>query len=203
MWDSTAGASVGVAFGSDDGELQEAAIYDCYGLGRSDPRYLVLLRRVMFGLLPDVLDTAISVLNTCSLNMDNFLDPKWMSMEERARVRAYFRWTVDEAVQLLERTQDEDGFSRGSFSSCIYWLLVGPDPQGTHFVELAEAATLRAAASDREHAAKWALVLRVYWAGDQGSRVYDRLVDAEPGLAQSDIARLVASDLAEHGYITL
>lgn len=47
MWRSTTGTPIAAALGSDDEELQESAVYDCWGLGRRDPRYLVLLRRVM------------------------------------------------------------------------------------------------------------------------------------------------------------
>jgi Domain of unknown function (DUF4365) len=203
MWRSTTSSILGLAFGSDDPELQDAAAYDCYGLGRKDPRYLVLLRRVMFGLHPVALDTAIYILNECSLNMDLLKDPKWMSMETRAAVRNHFTWTVDEAIELLDRTQDETGFERGSFSSCIYWLIVGPKPQGKHFVELAEACALRAASLGRHHAAEWGLVLRVYWAGEDGPEVFDRLLKTEPHLGQSEVAQLVAQDLAEHGRIEL
>ncbi len=203
IWRSTTGTPVAAAFGSDDEELQDAAVYDCWGLGRRDLRYLVLLRRVMFGLQPAPLDRAIFVLNSCSLNMDNLLDPTWMSTSDRTEVRSYFRWTTDEAVALLDRVQDEDGFERGSFSSCIYWLIVGPEPRGDHFVELAEAATLRAASVGRLHAAAWGLVLRVYWAGDEGRAVFDRLVSKAPQLGRTEIAQTVDSDLSTWGRIEL
>jgi Domain of unknown function (DUF4365) len=157
MWRATTGTGLAPAFGSDDTELQEAAVYDCYGLGRWDPRYLILLRRAMFGFQPDALDFAIHVLNWSSLNTDILKDPSWMSLANRQAVRAHFVWTIDEAIQLLDRVQDDDWFERGCFSLCIYWLLVGPTPAGTDFVDLVEAATLRASADGRDHAAKWGL----------------------------------------------
>jgi hypothetical protein len=126
-----------------------------------------------------------------------------MSEDNRATVRKHFIWTIDEAVELLDRTPDEEGFERGTFSSCIYWLIVGPDFSGPRYVDLVEAATLRAAATGREHVAKWGLVLRVYWAGDGGQEVFDRLLQAEPTLGQSDVARNVAQSLSDHGYIAL
>ena len=203
MWRSTTGSSLALAFGSDDFELQEAAIYDAYGLGRRDHRYLVLLRRVMFKLDPTALDLAISILNTCSLNMDNLYDPKWMSTETRHAVRDHFVWSVDEAIELLDRTQDRDGFERGSFSTCIYWLLVGPDPSGDHFVDLAEEAALRAASRGRAHAAKWALFLRVYWAGTDGKQVLDRLCTVQSRLGATPLAREMANQLAEFGHLSI
>ncbi|HUY50884.1 MAG TPA: DUF4365 domain-containing protein [Streptosporangiaceae bacterium] len=126
MWRSTTGLTIALAFGSDDAELQDVAAYDCFGLGRADPRYLILLRRVMFGLHSTALDRAIKVLNYCTHNGDNAYPQNWMSEDSRATVRKHFVWTVDEAVELLDRTPDEEGFDRGAFSSCIYWLLVGP-----------------------------------------------------------------------------
>lgn len=203
MWRSTTGTPIAAALGSDDEELQDAAVYDCWGLGRRDPRYLILLRRVMFGLQPAALDRAIYVLNSCSLNMDNFLDPTWMSMRNREGVRACFWWTVDEAVALLNRVQDEDGFGRGTFSSCIYWLLVGPEAKGNHFVELSKAATLRAAAAGQDHAAGWGLVLLVYWSGDDGPAVFRRLLAAEPALGRTEQARVAGEDLATWGRLEL
>jgi hypothetical protein len=141
------------------------------------------------------------MLNQCSLNGDLFLDPKWMSEENPATVRKHFEWSIDEAVDLLDRTRDENGFERASFSSCIYWLLVGPRLDGTHFVELAEAAALRAAAAGRDHAAKWALILRVGWAGDQGQEVFDRLLQAEPALGDSEMARRIPQGLRLHRVV--
>ncbi|WP_158294001.1 DUF4365 domain-containing protein [Kribbella sp. VKM Ac-2568] len=203
MWRSTTGPTIALAFGSDDAELQDAAAYDCFGLGRADARYLILLRRVMFGLRPTALDWAIKVLNYCSLNGDNSYRSEWMSENNRATVREQFTWTVDEAIELLDRTPDEEGFQRGTFSSCIYWLIVGTDFNRPRYVDLTEAATLRAASSGREHAAKWGLVLRVYWAGEDGLEVFKRLIEAEPVLGRSDVARLIGQTLNDHGYISL
>jgi hypothetical protein len=126
MWRSTSGPTVAFAFGSDDADMQEAAAYDCFGLGRAGPKYLVLLRRVMFGLHPTALDRAIMALNYCSHNGDNAYRPNWMSEDNRTAVRKHFTWTIDEAVELLDRTSDEEGFERGTFASCIYWLIVAP-----------------------------------------------------------------------------
>jgi len=203
MWQATSSDSIGAAFGSSDGDAQTSAVYDCLGLGRSDPQYLILLRRVMFGLEPSVLDHAIHVLNGCSLNMDLFLDPSWMSMANRAAVRRHFRWSTAEAVQLLERVQDEDGFERGSFSQCIYWLLVGDDPNSVHFVELVEEAALQAARIGQHHAAQWALVLRVYWAGSEGQQVFDRLVTIAPSLADGPITAQVVQQLQDFGHLSI
>ena len=119
MWRSTSGPTVAFAFGSDDADMQEAAAYDCFGLGRADPKYLVLLRRVMFGLHPTALDRAIMALNYCSHNGDNAYRSNWMSEDNRTAVRKHFTWTIDEAVELLDRTSDEEGFERGTFASCI------------------------------------------------------------------------------------
>lgn len=203
MWRSTAGPAIAASLGSDDPEVQDAAVFDIWGLGRSDARYFTLLRRVMFGLTPEVLDRAIYVLNQCSLNPDNFLDPRWISMKGREETRRHFLWEVDEAVALLDRAQDEDAFERGTFSSCIYWLLVGPDPKGEHFVNLVEAATFRAVQNGRDRAAKWGLVLRVYWAGKDGPKIFERLVNQAPDLRRHDVVREVASNLREFGYLSI
>lgn len=203
MWQATAGSPVAAALGSDDAEVQDAAVFDIYGLGRRDPRYLVLLRRVMFGLAPEVLDRAIFVLNQCSLNPDNILDSRWLSMEGRQLVRQQFLWSIDEAVALLDRTQDDDAFERGSFSSCIYWLLVGPEPFSPHFLELAETAALRAIQTARRTAAQWGLVLSVYWAGTDGPATFDRLTTQAPEFRGLPVVEQVREHLNEFGYLSI
>ena len=203
MWRATVEPRIAVALGSDDAELQEVAAFDCLGLGRTDPRYLILLRRVMFGLQPPVLDRAIHLLNECSINPDLLKDTRWMSMENRMAVREHFVWSVDEAVKLLDRVQDQDGFERGSYSLCIYWLLVGTKPSGSHFIELAESAALTAAAAGELHSAKWAMFLRVYWAGEEGQVVFDRLLRQAPVLGESVLATAIAQQLAEFGHLSL
>ena len=115
-WRATTGTPIAAALGSDADDVQDAAVYDCWGLGRGDPRYLVLLRRAMFGLRLDALDRAIHILNSCSLNMDNLARPEMDEHERPNTVRAHFSWSVNEAVAMLDRVQDEDGFERGSFS---------------------------------------------------------------------------------------
>ncbi len=200
---ATAGNSIAAAFGSDDSALQEAAIYDCWGFGRHDPRYLVLLRRVMFALHPYALDVAIWVLNNCSINPDIFKDQSWMTLADRRAVRQTFVWNVEEAVMLLDRVEDDDAFTRGSFSLCIYWLLVGTDANSDLYVGLVDAATRRAAETGRIHAAVWGLVLCTYWAGTDGRAAFDALVAQHPVLRDNEIARIVDADLTSFGHIEL
>ena len=203
MWRATVEPWIAVALGSDDAELQEMAAFDCLGLGRKDSRYLVLLRRVMFGLQPPALDRAIHVLNECSINPDLPKDTQWMSMENRWAVREHFVWSVDEAVKLLDRVQDQDYFERGSYSLCIYWLLIGTKPSGSHFIELVESAALTAVAADELHSAKWAMFLLVFWADEDGQVVFDRLLGQAPVLGESVLATEIAQHLAEFGRLWL
>ena len=69
-------------------------------------------------------------------------------------------------------------------------------------MELVEAATLRAAASGTDRGA-WGLVLRVFWAGDEGPAILDRLVAADPTLGRTKLARRIAEDLVTWGHIEL
>lgn len=131
-----------------------------------------------------------------------------MSEGNRTAVRKHFTWTVDEAVELLDRTRDESGFDRATFGACIYWLIVADELDwriggDESYVDLVEAAALRAASVERMHAAAWALVLRVFWAGNDGQTVFDALLLAQPALGRSDLAQQIALLLADHGYISL
>lgn len=124
---ASVGSEVAAALGGDDEDRQINAIWDIRALGRHDHRHLVLLRRVMFGLRPRALDFSIVTLNDFSLNFDVL--KTLASVELGTKVRPAYLWSVDEAVELLERVRDEgDGyFGRGSFGGAVYWLLVGDD----------------------------------------------------------------------------
>ena len=194
-----------VAFGSTDVELQTAAIWDCYGFGRHNPEYLVLLRRVMFHLEPSALELAVDALDTCSLSLDSFKDPTWMTTEQRAIVRQSYRWTVDEAVALLDGVYDDGNgyFGYASFGRNIYWLIVGPEPYSEHFVRLVEAATRRAISEDRLHAAAMGLTLWLYWLGEQGPAALDEMLRHHPKLAQHDEIAMICDMIAVEGKVVL
>ena len=202
---ATAGSMAMAALGSTDAELQAAAIWDCFGLGRRDPRYLTLVRRVMFGLDPRATDLAIEALNNCSHNRDNWIDTTWMGLEERASVRESFRWTVDEAVALLDRVRDdENGFySRASLGSCVYWLLVGDDSSGRPYVDLVEAAMKRAISEDGLHAAAMGLLLWLYWLGPGAASALQDLLELHPGMVMDDEVALIVEHVRVYGSISL
>ncbi len=112
----------------------------------------------------------------------------------------------DQVADPGDRPQDLGGIRgiRGIRGGRGWRRVLGPHLDNpSHYVKLAEAATLRAAATGREQAAKWGLVLRVYWAGREGPQVFDRLLRAEPSLGQSELVGLIAQGLADHGYIAL
>ena len=194
-----------VALGSTDVELQTAAIWDCYGLGRRDPEYLILLRRVMFRLEPEAIKFAINVLDTCSLNMDNFVDTQWMAQAKRVKVRESFRWTIDEAVALLDQVYDDGNgyFGRASFGSGVYWLIVGTKPNSDHFVKLVEAAVWRAIDEGRLHAAAMGLLLWMFWLGDEGQATLYDVLERYPTLAHHDEIAMLVERVNTYGKIEL
>lgn len=203
--DSVLGSHSMFAFGSTDADLQKDAIWDCYGLGRRDPEYLIMLRRVMFSLEPDAFRLAVNALDTCSLNFDNLIDTKWMKLEDRDRVRESFVWSVDEAVELLDSVYDDGNgyFGRASYGSGVYWLIVGSEPYGDHFYPLVEAAMRRAIDDGRLHAAAMGLILWLFWQKEQGAEALRSLLQEFPVLKSDDEVKRIQSFMDRYGKIEL
>ncbi|MGH8926277.1 MAG: hypothetical protein ACRDWA_16865 [Acidimicrobiia bacterium] len=109
------------------------------------------------------------------------------------------RWTVSEVVDLLDLIDDEQGIDRGTFGQHVYQLLI-MDP--SHVTRVAEAA-IQAVRDGAMDIAGWALMLVVYWPGDDGETAFDQLVGEEPKLAQTWSAEQISHALGEFGHVSL
>ena len=198
---ASVGSEVAAALGADDEDRQISAIWDIRALGRHDHRHLVLLRRVMFGLQPRALDFSIVTLNDYSLNMDLIKTSE--SVAIGAKVRPSYRWTVDEAVALLDRSHDDGNgyFGRGSWGQAIYYVLMGDDMHG--FFELVRRAAQRAAQEGRTNAASMGLILLTAWAEEDGRSVVEAFVAEYPEMLSSEIVTGLIADLDAYGSVSL
>ena len=82
---SSIAGPIALALASDDLLLQVAAVEDTLAFGKRDPRYFVLLRRIMFALHGDALDHAIYVLGKLTMNPDVYFDTLWFGKSNLRR----------------------------------------------------------------------------------------------------------------------
>ena len=185
---------------SADDDLQLAGVAGAYYVGRTDGRALVLLRRLLFTMGEAARRSAVWALACAVPHADIFHTFEGSPDAEACRVlEPSLRWTVDEIVELLALVDEEQGIDRGTFGQHVYHLLV-MDP--SHASKTADAA-VTAARRGRETAATWALVLAIYWAGEDGNAEFRRLLAAEPALAETWAAEQIGQSLRDFGYVSL
>jgi len=185
---------------SADDDLQLAGVDAAYYVGRTDGRALVLLRRLLFTIGVEARRSAVWALACAVPHADIFHTFDGSPDSDACRLlEPTLRWTVDEIVGLLELIDDEQGIDRGTFGQHVFHLLV-MDP--SHASKTADAA-VAAARQGRDTAATWALVLAIYWAGEDGDAEFRRLLAAEPTLAETWAAEQIEQSLRDFGYVSL
>lgn len=92
------------------GELQTDAIYDAWALGRSDAKYLLIIRRFILDYQQRALCRAIHLLAHAGLHPDIFWIPgkNWIPESVTKRVIPSFRWAPEEIVHMLKAIDPED-----------------------------------------------------------------------------------------------
>ena len=105
------------------GSLQIGAVYDAWALSRSDPHYLLVLRRFIADLLPEALRRAIWLLSHVGSH-PNILWTKdnWIKPEAETLLLPSFRWSPEEIEQMLRAVSPED-YGYGTLGECLDVLL--------------------------------------------------------------------------------
>lgn len=185
---------------SDDDDLQLAAVAAAYYVGRTDGRALILLRRLLFSMGQAARRSAVWAL-ACAVPHADILHTFDGSPDQEAcrALEPTLRWTVDEIIELLALVDEEQGIDRGTFGQHVYHLLV-MDP--AHASKTADAA-IAAARQGRGMAAMRALVLAIYWAGENGEDLFRRLLAVEPALGGTTAAEHIEQSLRDSGYVSL
>jgi hypothetical protein len=114
-----------------------------------------------------------------------------------AVLEASLQWSVEEIVGMLELVPD--GFERGMFGQHVYQLMVMDDD---HQLKIIRAA-IQAAQQGASEAASWALVLAVYWAGDDGGSQFAKLLAIEPALRDTWAAEQIGDVFQTFDNLTL
>ena len=103
--------------------FQTPAVYDAWALSRSEPKYLLLLRRFILDLQPEALCRAIWLLSHVGSH-PNILWTKdnWIKPEAEELLLPSFRWSPEELAHMLSAVPHED-YGRGTLGECLDVLL--------------------------------------------------------------------------------
>jgi len=185
---------------SPNSDLELVAVAAAYHIGRTDGRALVLLRRLLRNLDDDARRSAVWAL-ACAVPHPDILGSADGSPDNQACLflEPTLRWTIEEIIELLVLIDEEQGIARGSFGQHVYHLLV-MDPS---FARKSAEAAIVSARRGPTSVASWALILAVYWAGDDGPAEFERLTATEPALADTWAAEQVAEVLGDVRYVSL
>ena len=185
--------------GTDDPQMQCAALYDCFCLGRNDARVFVLVRRLMDFLHEEPYRSAIVVLAHLTSHPDIFWTARnWVPEHVREEAQKVLRWNSAEVANLL-RSVDFDKWCRGGLGQCVFMLLIqDPDIQ-----QALRVAAVDAARAGDDDVAYWAAYLTIYLACGEGLREFNHLLELEPAIRNLPLMGEVAIILRDYGHLLL
>jgi hypothetical protein len=193
---SASGPPALLGLADDDPSLQLQAVYDAFGLGRRDPRPLLLLRRSLLFLGDDALVHAIRILNLALVrgHGDIYWNAgNWVDDRVRARVSLELSsWTLPEASRLLALPDGEEWMRGGLGQDVAALISSGWGPEVERLLE-------QVAATQPFEAAWPALMLLVNAAGEDGPATFDAIAPASPSLRSSPLVGELGWVLKEHG----
>jgi hypothetical protein len=103
--------------------FQTGVMYDAWALSRSDPKYLLLLRRFLMDLQPEATRRSIWLLSHVGSHPNIFwTKDNWIKPEAEQLLLPSFRWSPEELAQML-RAVDHSDYNRGTLGECLDVLL--------------------------------------------------------------------------------
>lgn len=184
---------------SADEGVSNAAVIDCFGIGRSDPRILITLRYLVRALAPQTRRLAINVLSHVTPHPDILWHAgNWITEDVKKVVRPHFRWSPDEIRGLLEVVAFEE-FERGSLGESLYMLFY-EDP---NIVKTMRVAAIDALELKEDDIAVAALSLILYWQGEKAANVLRDFLNEFPEASRLPLIPELQTILREHGFITV
>jgi hypothetical protein len=182
-----------------DDDDRRQGVFNCWTLGRRDPRPLILLRRLLPSLSGRSLIDGIHVLAHVTPHPDIlWTKQNWIPPLVEEPVQASFRWSPDELTKLVHavETMDEGGgdWRRGGVGQSLWSIMViDPDLCGKLPVAIRNAVD-----AGQIQAAVRLLVCYQCLADDPVADV-DAIMRAHPALAENEMASWIVEELQERG----
>jgi hypothetical protein len=184
---------------SNDESARTVALLDCFALGRSDARLLILLRYLLGMFKDDNLRLAIRILAHATPHPDIFWHKgNWIPETVCAEVKAHLRLSEDEIAYLMKAIPSED-WQRGGSGQDLYSILcVDPSIEK----KMGEVA-IRAIEQGCEELAFYAMYLMIYWAKKDGLAMYEGFLRINHKFRDLELSGELELLLKEYGYVTL
>lgn len=186
-----------------DDAVRRRGVFNCWTLGRRDPRPLILLRRLLPSLSGLSLLDAITVLAHATPHPDIFWTKEnWISPLVEEAVQASFRWSPDELVALVQtiETMDDNGvnWQRGGVGQSL-WSIMVIDPD----LHAKLPAAIRSCVNAGWIQAAIRLVVCLQFLADDPVADVDAIMAANPTLARDEMVEWVVQELHERGRFPL
>lgn len=197
---ATAGSAYLLLVESDD-EARRHGVFNCWTLGRRDPRPLILLRRVLTSLSGRSLIDGITVLAHVTPHPDIFWTKQnWITPLIEKEVQATFRWSAEELATLVHavETMNDGGvdWQRGGVGQSL-WSIMVVDP---NLSEKLPAAIRICVKAEQFQAALRLVICYQYLAEDPVATV-DAIMQKHPSLAETEIADCIVEHVHEWGWL--
>lgn len=184
-----------------DDAARRRGIFNCWTLGRRDPRPLILLRRLLPSMKGRSLVDGIAVLAHATPHPDIFWTKQnWIPPSVEEEVRAALEWFPDEVATLVQavETMDDGGvdWQRGGVGQSL-WSIMVVDPG---LREKLPAAIRTCVEADQLQAALRLLICYQYLAEDPVDAV-DETMREHPTLADEEMASYLVEHVHEWGRL--
>jgi len=179
------------------GPLQGDAVYDAWALGRSDSKYLLIIRRFIMDLDGGALRRAIHLLAHAGLHPDILWTPQnWIPPEVSKCVVASYRWSPEEIARMILAI-DHGDYGRATLGQSLDVLLY-EDPN----VLLKLYIAIKLLLDESETYAVRAATLALTHSLDQRKEVKS-LIKAYPALLKHEWFQEIAASITEAGDLSL
>jgi hypothetical protein len=184
---------------SEESDISESAILDCFALGRSDARVFIGLRYLLRAFDKEMILPLIYVLTHLTPHPDIFWHERnWIPREIKEAVQPHLYWEQDEILRLLQAV-DINEYQRGGMGQSLYMLLV----QDPNITEKMARVAVRAANSGDEDTGNIALYLHLYWLGEDAPKRFHDLLSAHAGLQSLSYIPEIAQQEKDYGYLAM
>ncbi|WP_104044325.1 DUF4365 domain-containing protein [Arthrobacter sp. ZGTC412] len=185
----------------DDDKLRRRGVFNCWTLGRRDPRPLILLRRLLPSMSGESLLVGITVLAHVTHHPDIFWSERnWITPLIKNEVRATLQWSAGELATLVNavETMDDGGseWRRGGVGQSL-WSIMVVDPDLCQ--KLPGAIGICVAAGQLQAALR--LVICYQYLADDSVAVVDAMMEEHPRLAEEEMAGYLVEQVHEWGRL--
>lgn len=182
-------------------DLRRRGVFNCWTLGRHDPRPLILLRRVLPSMTARSLLDGITVLAHATPHPDIlWTKQNWITPFIKNEVRVALRWSADELATLVNavETMDEGGvgWQRGGVGQSL-WSIMVVDPDLCQ--KLPSAIRICVDAGQLQAALR--LVICFQYLADDPLAVVNSIMGEHPTLAEVELAVHLVEHVREWGRL--